>query len=61
MTEAYQVLNREYEYAKEFGYTGTHDDYVRFNYTRYCHTMARLSISPMSWFLWLQTQKKDKD
>lgn len=57
MIECYQVLNREYSFAKQNGYQGIHDDYVRLNYNYYVEMCKRNDANEINWFNWLQTQK----
>ena len=57
MIERYQVLNKEYSFALQNGYKGSHYDYVMFNYNYYVKTCKRNNIEPNSWFNWLQNQE----
>lgn len=44
-------------FAKQNGYQGTHDDYVRLNYKYYVEICKRNDANEINWFNWLQTQK----
>jgi len=58
MIEIHQVFNKEYQYAMNNGYRGSHDDYVRHQYSQYGITCVRTGVRPMNWYQWLQTQKQ---
>lgn len=50
-------LVKEYEYAVRNGYKGTHEEYVRLNYTGYLETMKRMIVPAAGFAMWLENQK----